>query len=276
MASLPRLVGPIWDNDLIGYTELKSAFEALSLADKPVITHASLKPFGDIYGGPETVLRAMLPAFKSILMPTFTYMTMITPEVGPADNGIRYGTEKDLNKMAQPFKLNMQADVMMGALSETLRIDPSARRTTHPILSFAGINADEFLNAQTLTEPLAPIGALADEDGWVVLINVGHNVNTSIHYGEKLAGRKQFLRWALLPDRVVECPGFPGDSMGFIAINDPVKPYTRRVDMAGSAFIQAVPLKRLLDVVKEMIQTDPLALLCDRPDCDRCNVVKQK
>jgi len=257
------------------YQELKGAFERLGLAEKPVIVHAALKPFGSIEGGPETVLHAMLPAFKSIIMPTFTYMTMVTPQVGPSNNGIQYGTDKDLNKMAQPFKRNMQADVMMGALSETVRIHPGSKRTLHPILSFSGIHADEFLDTQTLAEPLAPIGALAEADGWVVLINVGHDVNTSIHYAEKLAGRRQFVRWALLPDRIVECPNFPGDSSGFTAIDKYIQPDTRRVDI-GNAFIQAVPLKRLFSVVGEMIKKDPLALLCDRLDCDRCNDVRQK
>ncbi len=118
-----------------------------------------------------------------------------------------------------------------------------------------------------------PIAALSDEDGWVVLINVDHTVNTSIHYAEKLAGRKQFMRWALVENRVVECPSFPGDSSGFDAIESYIRPDTRRVDM-GEAFIQAIPLKRLLEAVQELIKLDPLALLCQRTDCERCNAVR--
>jgi len=258
---------------MLGYAELKPAFEELGLADKPVIAHASLKAFGYVQGGADIILRVMLASFKSVMMPTFTYKTMITPEVGPPNNGIKYGAEKDLNKMAQPFTQDMRADVMMGMLSESLRNHATARRTSHPILSFAGIKSDEFLDTQTLYEPLAPIGALAEQDGWVVLISVDHSVNTSIHYGEKLAGRRQFIRWALVGDRVVECPGFPGDSTGFTAIDEYIKPDTRRVDM-GEAFIQAVPLKRLFDAVGEMIKKDPLALLCQRTDCERCNAIR--
>lgn len=258
-----------------GYAELKSAFEALGLVDKPIIAHASLKPFGYVQGGADIVLRAMLTSFKSIMMPTFTYKTMVTPEVGPPNNGIKYGAEKDLNRIAQPFTPDMPADPMMGALAETLRNHAASKRTSHPILSFAGIKSDEYLAAQTLYEPLAPIGALAEADGWVVLVNVGHDANTSIHYGEKLAGRRQFIRWALVGDRVVECPGFPGDSTGFTAIDDYIKPDTLRVDMDGDAFIQAVPLKRLLGAVGEMIKKDPLALLCQRMDCERCNAIKR-
>lgn len=256
-----------------GYDELKAAFQELSLADKPIIAHASLQPFGYVQKGADAVLRALLDSVKSLIMPTFTYKTMITPEVGPPNNGIVYGGDGDLNKMAQPFILNMRADPMMGILPETLRNHPSAKRTSHPILSFAGIESDLVLGTQTLYEPFAPIGALAEEDGWVVLINVDHSVNTSIHWAEKLAGRKQFLRWALVGDRVAECPNFPGDSSGFNAIAEYIRPDTRRVDM-GEAFIQAVPLKRLFEAVQELIKLDPLALLCQRMDCERCNAVR--
>jgi aminoglycoside 3-N-acetyltransferase len=198
---------------------------------------------------------------------------MITPEVGPPNNGITYGAEKDLNKMAETFTVDMPADRMMGILPESLRNHPAAKRTTHPILSFAGIGADLELGTQTLFEPFAPIGALAEQDGWAVLINVDQSVNTSIHYGEKLAGRRQFVRWAVMNNMIVECPNFPGDSSGFNAIASYIKPDTRRVDM-GEAFIQAIPLQRLLKAVQELIQVDPLALLCHRTDCERCNAVR--
>ncbi len=260
--------------DSLDYTELKYAFEALDLADQPVIVHAALRPFGYIKSGVDAVLRAMLSSFKSVVMPAFTYKAMVTPEVGPPDNGITYGSEKDLNKMAQSFSLNMRVDPMIGILAETLQIRPFATRTDHPILSFTGIRADEFLITQTMAEPLAPIGALAEADGWVVLINVDHSVNTSIHYAEKLAGRKQFIRWAIMGNRIVECPGFPGDSSGFNAIEPYLKADTRRVDV-GHGFIQTVSLKRVFEVTQELIKKDPLALLCQRSDCERCDTVRR-
>jgi aminoglycoside 3-N-acetyltransferase len=100
-----------------------------------------------------------------------------------------------------------------------------------------------------------------------------HTVNTSIHYAEKLAGRKQFIRWALAGDRVVECPNYPGDSMGFQAIEPYLRFDIRRVPV-GKGFVQAVPLQRILIVVQELLKKDPLALLCDRLDCGRCNAVR--
>lgn len=255
------------------YAEILSAFQSLELQGKPVIAHASLKPFGFVEGGAEAVLDAMLASFAGVIMPTHTYKTMIIPDVGPPNNGIAYGSGQQKNKLAEPFHPEMRADPMMGILPETLRNHPSATRTSHPILSFTGINADLVLFTQTLYEPLAPIGAMAEMDGWAVLINVDHTVNTSIHYAEKLAGRRQFIRWALVNDRVVECPNYPGDSMGFRAVESYVAPYTRRAGV-GDGFLQAVPLKRLFEIVQELIKKDPLALLCERTDCERCNAVR--
>ena|SRR6185503_10225230 len=258
---------------MLNFAQLKSAFKELKLADRPVIVHSSLKRFGPIECGPKTVIQALLTATHGLIVPTFTYMTMVTPEVGPPNNGITYGTDRDLNKMAVPFHHDLQPDKMMGSVPRTLLLQEGSIRTAHPILSFGGIGVDDILITQTHNEPLAPIGALAEQDGWVILINVDHSVNTSIHYAEKLAGRRQFLRWALVENRIVKCPGFPGDSSGFNAMEEFVKADTRSVQV-NNAVIQAIPLKRLFVAVQEIIKKDPLALLCQRSDCERCNAVK--
>jgi len=219
------------------------------------------------------MLQALLESTRGLVMPAFTYKTMLNPEIGPPNNGITYGTQADLNKQAEAFHPNMPVDPMMGILPEVLRKHPAAKRTSHPIQSFAGIHSDAVLNSQSIFNPLAPIGTLSDNDGWVLLLGVDHMVNTSIHYGEKLAGRMQFIRWALTPDRVVECPGFPGDSEGFNAIAPDVEKYTRRAEIGGT-LVQAVHVKSLLDVVVQRIRENPFAFLCGRPDCERCNAVR--
>jgi len=259
---------------MLTYEKLKEAFDSLRLQDAPVIAHASLKSFGEVDGGAWTLLRAVLDSVGALMMPTFTYKTMITPNVGPPNNGITYGAEQDLNLMAEPFTPNMPCDKLMGIVPETLRNLPNAKRTSHPIQSFAGIRAEKFLAVQTIQNPLASIAALAEADGWVLLLGVDHTVDTSIHYAEKLAGRKQFLRWALMPNRIVECPGFPGDSAGFNAIAPVLVNDTRAIQI-GNTVVQAVPLKVLFFKVINSIKENPLALLCQQDDCERCTAVRE-
>ena len=104
-------------------------------------------------------------------------------------------------------------------------------------------------------------------------MGVDHTVNTSIHYAEKLAGRLQFVRWAVVKDRIVECRGFPGCSDGFAGLAAGLEGYTHRVEI-GYSFVDAIPLKALIQVVRARIKANPLDLLCQREDCQRCQAVR--
>jgi aminoglycoside 3-N-acetyltransferase len=259
---------------LLTFRDFITAFRKLDIErSRPVIAHASLAAFGEVHGGVETILGALLSSFHTFIMPAFTYQTMLVPEVGPPDNAITYGSGRDANPMAEFYRPSLPTDRLMGALAEAVRIHPKAARSIHPILSFSGMNAKPILDTQTIQEPLLPIQALTEEEGWVLLLGVDQTVNTSIHYGEKLAGRKQFVRWALTPKGVVACPGFPGCSGGFEAVSSQVADVVRKVEL-GKTIIQAIPLVKLVDAVSAMIKDDPSALLCEREDCERCNAVR--
>ena len=259
---------------MITFRELTSAFTELSIDHTcPLIAHASLSAFGGVAGGAETVVGALLYCYDSVVMPGFTYKTMIIPEVGPPNNGITYGG-RDSNKMAEFYKPRMPVDRTMGVIPEALRRHPRARRSAHPILSFVGVNTDRFLESQAIEDPLAPIGEMLAGGAWILLLGVDHTVNTSIHYAERLAGRKQFVRWALTREGVVQCPRFPGCSDGFEAIAPRLAAAGRWVQV-GEALVQAFPLAELARIVEEWIEAEPLALLCERPGCERCQEVRR-
>jgi aminoglycoside 3-N-acetyltransferase len=259
---------------VLTFRDFITGFRKLDIdRSRPVIVHASLAAFGEIHGGAETILGALCSSFNTFIMPTFTYKTMVIPELGPPDNAIIYGSGYDTNKMAEIYRPDMPADPMMGVLAESLRTHPKAARSTHPILSFAGINAKQILDTQTIQEPLLCIETIKNEDGWVFLLGVDQTVNTSIHYAEWCAGRKQFVRWALTPKGVVSCPRFPGCSDGFEAISSQLTDDIRKVEV-GEAVIHAIPLVKLVVTVCAMIKDDPSALLCVREDCERCNAVR--
>jgi len=254
--------------------DLVLGLRSLRLGEAPVIVHASLKSFGQVQGGAQTAVSALAGVFPCVLVPTFTYNSMLTPLTGPENNAMLYGSGESQNRMAEFFTPRIPAHPLMGIIPETLRKHPQASRSSHPILSFAGINAGKFLKAQWLGDPLGPLGLLEQQGGWVLLLGVNHSVNTSIHVAEKQAGRRQFIRWALTPRGVVECPGFPGCSAGFQAIEAEMEKFTRRVQI-GAAHVRAVPLSMLFKVVIARIKKDPLALLCQQEDCERCGETRR-
>lgn len=259
---------------MLTFNDLTAAFETLGLQNKSVIAHASLHSFGQVEGGADSVVTALMYTTGALVMPSHTYKTLYTPTSGPANNAINYSRGQQWNRLAEPYRPDMPADRMMGVIPEALRHWPEARRSMHPILSFVGIRAGKVLETQTLENPLAPLRALADLDGWVLLLGVDHTTNTSIHLAEKLAGRRQFIRWALTDNGVVACPGFPGCSAGFQAIEPEVRMFTRTLTL-GNATIRALPLRALMIRVIEMLKKDKYALLCDRTDCERCEEIRK-
>jgi aminoglycoside 3-N-acetyltransferase len=259
---------------MIGFSDLVTAFRKLDIpSGAPLVAHASLSAFGPVEGGAQVVVKALLTVFPVLMMPGFTYKTMVVPEEGPPNNGLAYGTYSDANRQAQFYRSGMPVDRLIGAIPETMRQHPGARRSLHPILSFVGVHADRFLDSQSIVEPLAPFRLLVDADAWVLLMGVDHTVNTAIHFAERLAGRRQFLRWALTPRGVVECPGFPGCSDGFNAIA-PRLTHAIRQSWAGQAQLQAVPMKDLVGIARAWLEVDPLALLCDHSYCERCHALR--
>ncbi len=259
---------------MLSYRDFVHTFRELGIEEgRPVIAHASLSAFGEVKGGARSVVAALMDVFARVVVPTFTYKTMIKPDLGPPNNAMIYGSGQDQNRLAEIFRPDMRASPMMGIIAETLRRHSRAARSSHPIFSFAGVGAQDILDAQTIEEQIAPIRMLTEAGGWALQLGVDHTTNTSLHYAESLAGRMQFLRWALTEDAALECPRFNGCSDGFEAIAPQVEGITRTVAL-GPSRVRALPLPEMVAITQTWIENDPLALLCDRPDCMRCNAVR--
>jgi hypothetical protein len=76
-------------------------------------------------------------------------------------------------------------------------------------------------------------------------------------------------------ERVLACPGFPGDSAGFEAIASSLGGHSRRVPV-GNTLVQAIPLAALIYVIGEALKQNPIALLCTEKDCERCNDTRKR
>lgn len=147
------------------------ALRDLGIAPGDMIqVHSSLSALGYVEGGAEAVVDALLETVGpagTVMVPTFNH--------GQADI----------------FDVRTTPSVN-GAVTEALRKRPEAKRSVHPTHPYAAIGPRaewltcEHLNLLTFDQN-SPLGKLAREGGWVVLLGVGMNANTAAHIGETLA-----------------------------------------------------------------------------------------
>ncbi len=260
---------------MITYRDIAVGLEKMGLdRSTPVLAHMAPARLGEIRGGAETLLGAILGTIDNVMMPAFTFSTMVVPQVGPADNFMDYGGSQAGNLDASIFTRNLPGDQPNAEMSELLRNYPGSYRSSHPLLSFVGLGLNVALIDQTPQDPYAPIRKLMEMNGWVALIGAEPADNISLHYAEFLAGRKQFVRWALTEDGILECPHFPGCPDGFHKINYYLQD-EMRISVVGDSHWSAVPLEVLINSAVALIRDDPFALLCNSLSCPRCNLVRK-
>jgi aminoglycoside 3-N-acetyltransferase len=228
-----------------------------------------------VKGGAESVAGALTAQCGWVLSPAFTYSCQVIPPVGPAGNALEYGDHMAENGEAEIFRPDLPVHPSLGPVAELLRHRPGAQRSTHPLLSFVavGAGAENLLLAQSLAEPLGPIARLAEDGGDLLLLGADHTADIALHYAEYRAGRKQFVRWALTTEGVVECVGWPGCSRGFEAIAGRLGTIAQ-VKQIGAASVQRLPLSDVLKTAEDLLRADPTALLCSDPSCACCNAVR--
>jgi aminoglycoside 3-N-acetyltransferase len=165
----------------------------------------------------------------------------------------------------------MEIDEDMGAIPAAVLAMPGRIRGDHPLCSFtaAGPLADELVSGQKPLDVFAPLSALAEADGSVILMGVGLGSMTLIHLAERMAGRNLFRRWANGSDgqpmmvEVGGCGGF-----------DNFKPIFSRLmkeTKVGQSTWLVFPAKGALEAATRAIQEDPRVTHCDNPRCGRCN-----
>lgn len=268
MTAPPRLT--------ITHADLVAGLRALGLdGTSHVVVHSSLAAFGRVEGGAATVVRALLDVCGTVVMPAFTYQCGAWAPGGVfPGNAYAPAPWPDYNPV--PFGPAEPVHRAIGAIPETFRRDFGALRSNHPTLSFVakGPDAAAILGAQRLDEPLAPLAALRDLGGDVLLLGVDHRSNTSIHVAEREAGRHTLLRHALTPTGGVVTPNGGGCSRGFGAIELRVADITREARL-GAARVRRLPLRPLIERARALVAAGPFALLCDLPDCERCGAVRE-
>ena len=226
-----------------------------------------------VRGGINTALGALLACVDNVMIPTFTYATMIIPVNGPEENDMVYGSGHGSNLDAAVYRFDLPADMKNFEAGEALRATTHTYRSDHPIFSFTGLGLDGLLVEHPADDPYAPIWRMRDIEGWVLLMGATPADNFSIHAAEKKAGRKQFTRWALSSSGIHEVSNFPGCANGFHKLDYYLQEELHRVKVKDQEW-QAVRLDILLSTATHLIKEDPFALLCNDLKCGRCNLVR--
>lgn len=259
------------------YTEeLERAVDELGIAGAEICVHASVKSFGDeIEGGPEALVHVFLEKGCTLMAPAFSYdyIRRAVPEFLPERNGIDYEEAAAIQEnealIYSPQSKLITAD-HMGLMAKQILTMPDSRRGNNPINSFTavGANAEKLIAGQTPEDVYAPFRQLYEDEGYILLMGVGLERATIIHYAEQQAGRTPFIRWAnnregkVIPVSIGSCSGGFGNF-------EPLLTEKRQV-LAGRSLWQCYPARTIVDVCKEAILRNPRITHCGDEGCKRC------
>ena len=124
----------------VNYHDIARGLRDLGLNENScVIVHSSLSSFGRVAGGAATVVGALTSVCATIVAPSFTYQTLVTPQVGPDLNGMDYGVDGDVGHDLEFWQPDLPVHETIGAVPNMLLQHWDAKRSSHPVLSFVEI-----------------------------------------------------------------------------------------------------------------------------------------
>jgi aminoglycoside 3-N-acetyltransferase len=172
---------------------LQHELEALGVPRGAVVmVHASLSAFGTVVGGARAVVSALRHCVGdagTIVVPTFT------PQVcDPHPQSPAFGDPQvDSARRSVPL-FHDALPTPMGAVPNAVLADPERLRGGHPQASVAalGARAREITVDQPLMYALgkeSPFDRMHRLGAYILLLGVGHNRNSFLHYAESLIPR---------------------------------------------------------------------------------------
>lgn len=263
---------------MVNINTIKEAINILGINDKPVCIHSSLKSFGYVDGGAETIIQAFLDAGCTILVPAFSDMFEVFPpqNLRPERNGVSDYSYFENKKYGIPKIFTTDCkDITkedMGIIPHTIVNMTCRKRGYNPLNSFVSVGkyADALVKNQSAENVYAPLTELCNQNGFILLIGVNLDNATILHYAEQIAGRKPFIRWAndLRGETIVVSAG--GCSNGFNNFSDILKPF-EKVITVGKSYWRCFPADGMVNICSKAIITTPYITHCNNPNCERCN-----
>lgn len=158
-----------------------------------LMVHTSLSSFGFVCGGAQVVIEALMECAGeegTLMMPTQSWKNL-DPEAG-----VHWQEPKEwwqtIRDHWPAYNKEITPTNTMGAVAEMFRKWPGAMRSDHPARSVAawGKHARYLTENHDLSNIFgdgSPIGKLYELDGYVLLMGVGYDKNTSIHLADARA-----------------------------------------------------------------------------------------
>lgn len=155
-----------------------------------IMVHTALKSLGFVCGGPQIVIEALIQCVGNegtIMMPTQSWKNLDPEE------GVHWEEPKEWWQLIRDnwpaYDKNITPTNTMGQVAEMFRKWPGAKRSDHPARSVAafGKYADYLTKDHNLSNIFgedSPIDKLYKLDGYVLLIGVGYDKNTSLHLAD--------------------------------------------------------------------------------------------
>jgi len=255
--------------------DIRRALRSQGLSGRAVCLHSSLKSFGRVEGGAASVVRAFVDEGCTLVVPAFSSAFEAAP---PASmrferNGWDYEREPATRTGSGAFyePESSEIDREMGAIPAAVLAHPGRVRGRHPLDSFAAVGprAAELIRGQTPSDVYAPLAALANEGGFVLLAGVGLERMTLLHLAEKEAGRELFRRWSRDARGETFVVEVGGCSEGFGKLAPHLETLARTALVGRSAWT-LLPAARTLAAAAEAIRADPSITHCGSHACERC------
>jgi len=261
----------------VGVGDIRSAAAAVGLADRPVCVHASLKSFGSVDGGADTVVQGLLEVGATFVAPTSTFRFCMAPKPAGARQW-PFNSEDDGSIPASgtapvaPYDIGAEfIDPAMGIIPKAVLRRPGRVRGFHPLSSFTAVGQDaqRIIAPQTPTEVYAPLQQLVAREGAIVCMGVGLDSLTLLHLAERQAGLRLLHRWAWLAEGGVVEAVHGGCSRGFERLADAVKDAETTI-VVGESLWRVFDAAALLALATEGFLSDPGAGVCGIEGCVRC------
>ena len=256
--------------------DVRRSVRELELNDTVLCVHSSLRSFGRVEGGADTIIDALLGHGCTVMVPTFSWDThLVTPPLGmrPERNGWDYAHAPQAP--GRPDRIyspdSNVIDKGMGLLPRTLLGRADRERGDHPLSSFAAVGprARRLVGGQRPLDVYAPLRTIASLDGIVVLMGVGLDRMTLLHLAERRAGRVIFRRWASDQNGRAAMVEGGGCSEGFGNLEPHIHSLQRRTAVGGSSW-RAFPARSTLNVAAHAIRRNPRITHCGE-ECARCD-----